>query len=186
MLSIGSNCSSPLPIPHSCPSLPKKSFPVIYLYPSLFRVLAEAALALVDEAGGEQEVTLSHTGDGRARSRGPSTSQVPGLRHHLLLSSSFPCMFSFPSSFLAFSFFLWEKRSPSASKEINPIYYLSLSKCASLARDAGGIRNSPSQKSKTLGGKRTGWHLGRETQGLRPAQREIWLLNLFLKCKRSC
>lgn len=40
-------CSSPLPIPHSHPSLPKKSFTVIYLYCycyylySLLRVLAE-------------------------------------------------------------------------------------------------------------------------------------------------
>lgn len=41
-------------------------------------MLAEAALALVDEAGGEQEVTLSHTGDGRAGSGGASTSQGSG------------------------------------------------------------------------------------------------------------
>lgn len=94
--------------PHRCPfpilvhpSL-KKSFPVIYLYPSLFRVLAEAALALVDEAGGEQEVTLSHMGDGCAGSRGASTSQGSGTTF-CFLPPFLACFLSPPAFWLSLS-----------------------------------------------------------------------------------
>lgn len=110
-----SSITSPLP----------KSFTVIYLNPLLLMPLAEAAL---DFSGGTRR------GSRRVARLCPGGSFSPSLLFlHLF----------FHSVFRAFSFFLRKKRSPSASKEINPIYYLWLSKCVSLPRDARRIRNSP-------------------------------------------
>lgn len=87
----------------------------------------------------------------------------PGFGHLLPLSRSFSYLLSFSLSL----FFLQKKRSPSASKEIDRIYYLLLSKCVSLARDARRIRNSPlTENLKLWVEKSTWWSSGREKWAL--------------------
>lgn len=136
------NCSLTLPLSRTWPlcahplGAPQKSFTIIYSHPLLLRLLAEAALGFsaVEEPGGAP--------GGRpdpAPVRGESCAGSRHLRGRGRGLGTVSCFLApFLPLFLAFSFF-----PPSASEEINPIYYLLLSKCVSLPWDARRIRNSP-------------------------------------------
>lgn len=142
LIATPSSHSSPRPralIPRLPPL--QKSFTIIYLYLLLARALAEPALGFsaVEEPGGAPGGRPDPAPRGVRAGLGAGTHGAAAGAW--APSPTFSLLF-FHSFFLAFSFLLRKKRSPSASKEINPIYYLSLSKCVSSARDARRIHNS--------------------------------------------